>query len=46
MFEIDPFEMFKKRIKITNILELLKTDKTLANAEGGNASTEGKWLFF
>ena len=44
MSEFGPFEMFKKRIKIRNILELLKKDKTVANAEGGYASTEGKWL--
>ena len=45
MSEFCPFEMFKKRIKIRDIFELLKkTDKAVANAEGGNAATEGKWL--
>jgi hypothetical protein len=44
MYDFCPFEMFKKRRKIRYIFELLKTERAVANAEGGNATREGKWL--
>ena len=46
MSEFGPLGTFKERErrKIRDIFELLKTDKTVAMAEGGNAVTENKWL--